>query len=267
MGERRDHGHGAAARAGELTSRLYNFFWRRRHRQFGAGYASKVKAIAPANLIAYWPQAEAGGTTIVDESGNGRNGAYTGVTLGSAGIGDGRTAASYDGATSYGNVYGASLAAAFNGQEGTFAMWLKVSSAGVWTDGISRRAILFQVDANNRIGINKAVASNDVDWLYVAGATTKSGGVVSFSPTTFFHIGLTWSKAGDAVKFYVNGVQSGATQTGLGTFAGALASTQTILGSLSTTPAQVWSGLEAHVAVWNTPLSAAQMLVAATVVS
>jgi hypothetical protein len=228
-------------------------------------YTQIVQQTAAANLIAYWIMGESSGTVSLDSSGNGRVGAYTGVTLGATGIGDGQTAASFDGATSFNNVYGASLAAAFNGQEGSFSIWGKVSAAGVWTDGISRRMILFQVDASNRVGINKAVANNEVDILYVAGGTSKSTGVTSFSPTGFFQIGLTWSKAGDAVKLYVNGVQSGSTLTGLGTFAGALSSTQTIIGALSTAAAQVWSGSMAHAAVWSTPLTAAQMLTLATV--
>lgn len=227
-------------------------------------YAEKVGGIAASNLIAYWPMSEASGTTALDISGNGRNGAYTAVTLGQTGIGDGRTAASFDGSTSFNNVYSASLAGAFSGQEGTFSIWLRVSGSGVWTDGITRRAILFLVDSSNRVGIHKAVANNEIDFLYVAGGTSKTGGVTSFSPTGWAHFALTWSLAADELKFYVNGAQSGATQTGLGTFAGALSSTQTIIGSLSTPAAQVWSGFLAHAAVWNTPLSAAQILTLAT---
>ena len=226
----------------------------------GVTYTAKIQALGP---IGYWPLAEASGSVALDESGNGRNGAYTGVTLGAAGIGDGRTAATFDGATSFCNVYSASLAAAFNGQEGSFTAWCKVSAAGVWTDGVARRVVLFLVDASNRVGLNKAVANNEVDWLYVAGGTSKTAGITPFSPTGYFHLGLTWSKAADQVIFYVNGAQQGPTVTGLGTFAGALSNTQTVIGSLSTTAAQVWSGQIAHVAVWARPLSAAEMAKAA----
>lgn len=225
------------------------------------GYTNKVLALSP---IAYWPMAEASGSVAIDASGNGRNGAYSGVTLGATGIGDGRTAATFDGATSYTNVYSASLAGAFSGAQGSIVIWGRVSGAGIWTDGISRRMLLLQADANNRIGINKAVANNEIDWLYVAGSVSKSAGVTSFSPAGNFCIGLTWDKAGDAVKFYVSGAQSGATQTGLGVFAGALSSTQTIIGALNTTPAQVWGGMLAHAAIWTRALSAAEMLTLAT---
>lgn len=227
-------------------------------------YTNKVLTTGP---IAYWPMAEASGATVaLDASGNSRTGAYTAVTLGQTGIGDGRTSPSFDGSTSYNNVYTASLAAAFSGAEGSFSIWAKVSGSGVWTDGVTRRIILFQVDASNRVGINKAVANNEVDILYVAGGTSKSAGVTSFSPTGWSHFGLTWSAGGNAVKFYLNGAQSGATLTGLGVFAGALSTTQTIIGSLTTgAAAQVWSGMLAHAAIWNSALSATQMLALATV--
>jgi len=225
------------------------------------GYAGKVLSYAP---IAYWIMGEASGTTALDATGNSRTGAYTAVTLGQTGIGDSRTSASFDGSTSYVNIYTASLAGAFNGQEGSMSIWGKVSGSGVWTDAAARRLIYLAVDANNRISFVKPTANNEIDWLYNAGGTSKAGGVVSFSPTAFFHLGLTWSKAADQVKFYVNGVQSGATVTGLGTFAGSLATTTTLIGAISQAPANVWSGTLAHAAVWTTPLSAAQMLALAT---
>ena len=90
--------------------------------------------------------------------------------------------------------------------------------------------------------------------------------MTSFSPTGSFCIGLTWDKAGDAVKFFVNGIQSGATATGLGVFAGALSSTQTIIGALNTgATARSVDGSLAHGALFNRAPSASEMLAAATV--
>jgi hypothetical protein len=217
---------------------------------------ARILATSP---IAYWPQDEASGTVITDRSGNARNGVYTAVTIGAAGIGDGHTAASYDGATSFGNIFSASLAAAFSGAEGTIGCWCKVANAGVWTDAVARRIMYLAVDANNRVSLVKPVASNEIDWLYVAGGTTKQAGVTTFSPTTFFHLALSWSKSADQVKFYVNGAQSGATVTGLGVFAGTLAAATTLLGAISTAPANVWSGSLAHAAIWARALSAAEV--------
>ena len=229
----------------------------------GMSYTNKVYALAP---LAYWPMAEASGATALDASGNARNGAYTGVTLGQAGIGDGRSSASFDASTSYNNVFGASLSAAFNGAEGTLSIWCKVSGAGVWTDGVTRRVMYFLVNASNRVGILKPTTSNEIDCLYVAGGVSLGAGKTSFSSVDWFHAGLTWSKAADQMIFYINGIAITPVSTGLGVFAGSLSSTQTLIGSLNTgAAAQVWSGLLAHAALWNTPLSAGQIAALATV--
>lgn len=63
----------------------------------------------PASLIGFWLQNEAAGGVSFDHSGYGRDGAYTGVTLGQPGIGDGSTAAGYDGINDFNNIYGADL--------------------------------------------------------------------------------------------------------------------------------------------------------------
>ena len=227
------------------------------HDQFR--YAAKVKGIASANLIGYWPLAEPSGTTIVDESGNARNGAYTSVTLGQQGIGDGRTAATFNGTTSTGNVYGASLAGAFNGAEGTFTAWLQMSGAGVWTDAAIRRYATFTVDANNIIALFKHSTNNTIRCDYKAGSTLSSVSSTAVGGSTaWFHVAITWSNAADQVKVYINGAQVGATQTGLGTWAGALSVGGAKIGSAETA-ANFWSGNEADAALWTTPLSAAQV--------
>lgn len=211
-------------------------------------YTNKVKALGP---IAYYPQAEPSGTTIVDESGNGRNGTYVGVTLGQPGIGDGRTAAGYDGATSYGNIYSASLAGAFNGAEGTIVAWQRSS-------GSSSRCILrLQVDASNLVQLFTTTNANEVQLRYIAGGTWKQ---ILDSSNVFgalFPIALTWSKSNDQARAYVKGVQVGATQTGLGTWAGAL--TLCYIGAISTTPNSPWFGSLAHTAIFNRALSAAEI--------
>ncbi len=226
-------------------------------------YVGKILATSP---IAYWPMAEVSGSVALDSSGNGRNGAYTGVTLGATGIGDGRTAASFDGSTSYNNIFSASLQGAFDATKGTIALWCKVSAAGVWTDGINRRLIRLGVDGNNNAYINKSSSTGTIDLIYQAGGTTKGVSVSGLSANVgWIHFALTWDKGADQVKGYINGAQTGATQTGLGVWAGSLAATTTIVGAFVTTPSNVFSGVEAHVAIWTLALTAAQILTLATV--
>ncbi len=223
-------------------------------------YTNKVIALAP---IAYWPLGEGAGTPITDEGGNARHGVYTGVTLGNVGIGDGRTAAGFDGATSKGNVYSASLAGAFNKDEGSIAAWCKVSAAGVWTDGINRFALRFAADASNLVSLIKQSASNRFDCQYAGGGTFRLQSLTS-APVGWFHAAITWSVLANQVIVYFNGVATGS-PLATPTFTGSLATTTTVIGAQITTPALVWSGNIAHVAVWTTPLSAAQVATLAIV--
>lgn len=234
----------------------------------GQTYTQKVQGTAAANLIGYWPMDESSGTVALDASGNGRNGAYKASgepLLGQTGIGDGRTCPLFDGTNDYNNIYSASLAGAFNGAEGTIACWCKVAAAGTWTDATDRRPISLRVDANNRLNVNKTATNNQVGSTYVAGGTSKGVSFTTAGPLTFFHLALTWSKSADQLKFYVNGAQVGTTQTGLGTWAGALAVGTTAVGGSDLIGGNPWSGAIAHAAIWTTPLSAAQILALATV--
>ncbi len=54
---------------------------------FNRQYFRKVLSHRP---IAYWPLWEASGSVAFDLAGNALHGAYTGVTLGQVGVGDGR---------------------------------------------------------------------------------------------------------------------------------------------------------------------------------
>lgn len=220
-------------------------------------YWQGITSVQPASLLAYWPLFEPSGTVVTDMSDNGRNGTYTAVTLGQAGIGDGRTSASFDGSTSYANVYSAGLASAFNGPAGTITAWARVANAGIWTDNALHRIATFGADANNRVLLRKD-GLNDLRWTYIAGSTSKEVALVT-TTTAWFHSAITWDKAADAVKVYFNGAQTGSTQTGLGTWAGSLANNTTVIGAASTSPSGVWSGRLAHVGLWSVALSAQEV--------
>lgn len=221
-------------------------------------YTQKVIALSP---IAYWPMAEASGSTATDESGNSLNGAYTGVTLGSTGIGDGRTAATLDGTTSFNNIYSAGLNTAFNNAEMTIAGWLQVTSAGVWSDAANRAVMHVGADiTNNFIRFIKTTTASQLQGRIAFGATLKTVAFTVADPLTWQHFAVTASKSGDAMKVYLNGVQQGSTQTTLGTWAGALSSVSCGVGCQRTSAlAQPWAGNLAHMAVWASALSAAQI--------
>jgi hypothetical protein len=228
-------------------------------------YTNKVIALAP---LAYWPLAETSGLVVTDESSNGRNGAYKAAgepLLGQTGIGDGRQAPLFDGTNDYANTFSASLQAAFGGAEGTIAQWVRVVSAGVWADATTRRSLHFQADANNIVRLGRGTVNNQFVGGYTAGGITKTVVVTTAGPTGWVHWALSWSKAADEMKLYMGGAQQGATQTGLGVWAGSLAATTTAIGATGTSGGNPWAGYAAHTAVWNTALSAAQIATLAVV--
>jgi hypothetical protein len=181
------------------------------------------------------------------------------VPLSPNGIGDGKNAPFFDGVNDFVNIYSAALASAFNGAEGTLMAWAKVSGAGVWTDGTIRRVGFLAADGNNRLYFGKSSAANTVSFGHVAGSTVVAGSAGSMTSTGWLPLALTWSKSSDAVKFYISGSQSGATLTGVGVWAGTPSATGSIIGAGDLTPANVYSGTIAHVALFTRPLSPAQI--------
>ena len=226
-----------------------------------AAYFQRVLATQTSSLLAFWPMWEQSGSVALDIAGGFRNGIYSNVTLGAEGIGDGREAASFNGTTSVCNVYSASLAQAFNSAEGTLMAWAKVSSAGIWTEGLSRQICRLQADSSNFLHITRSATNNWLDIRYNAAGTLKQflPSIGAATGTNWFCVGLTWSKSADQAKVYIAGAQSGATQTGLGTWVGALASTTANIGAQTSAAAASWSGSIGRVALWNIALTAAEM--------
>lgn len=224
-------------------------------------YSTRVLATSP---LRYNKLNEASGTAIVDSSGNGYTGMYTGVELANADspfLPD--KAPLWDGTNDYGNLYSAAFASAFNMDEFTILYWLKVSAAGVWTDSTVRYLGRFVRDANNQLNFNRAAANNRVTLTRIGNATTKTITLNGLSSTDWFSLAISCSVAGGGLlsagdlRAYINGVEVGTAQTGNVASTGTgLNSTQTILGALNTTPSNVWSGYFAQHTIWNRPIDA-----------
>ena len=178
------------------------------------------------------------------------------------------SAAGYDGATSFNNIYSASLNAQFNGAEGTLLVWDRVSGAGVWTDASQRNLATLQVNATNKINIRRTAANNTIGFQYVAGGATESQNTGALSNLDYAAYAITWSKSAlptGEVRYYINGVASGATDTGLGAFVGNLANNTTVIGASITTPANVFLGDIAPVLLYNEAKSPAEVAYLSTV--
>ena len=212
----------------------------------GISYAEKVLSYNP---IAYWIMGEAAGLTAIDQVNSpAQDGTYAGVTLGQPGIGDGNTCPLFDGVNDYNNIYSVALNAAWNGQEFTAMVWLRVSGVGVWIDGVARYAFHMRVDGTNFWQIEKSLANNRLDLSYVAGGVSKT---VQYVTSNIGWINATMSVSLSAgvngeMKAYIGGAQIGVTQVALGTWAGALFPNWSALGAQNNVPNLPFSGFLAH---------------------
>ncbi len=231
-------------------------------------YTNKIKTLAPANLIAYWPLADpVGSVTASDASGHGCVGAYNNVTLGVVGIGDGRSAAGFDPAvSSYVNTYSAALAALWNGQEFTIAYWGKSFD---WAGTPFKRPYTFRADGSNQIthGIGTI---NTLTTTYIANGISKTNALSPVSPTGWYFHAVTVSLGANEMKIYYYDAtrpfaQVPSTIIGLGTYVGTLDPVLCMIGAGGATPGNYWNGSLADVAIWNTPLSLAQLATIATI--
>jgi len=223
-------------------------------------YYKKVLHVERASLISYLPLWEASGAVAYDLSGNGRNGASVGVTLGEPGMGDGRTSYGFDGALDYVNWYSAGLAAAFNGAEYTALMYLRVPSVAVWQDATFRRALRVMVDANNYFEFYKesGAGSRLLIQAKAGGGAVKGAAVYTAQGTSFLCAAIVRSEAGQYIRGYVDGVQQ-FSQADTDTWAGPPAATTTVIGASNTGPVNPWLGNVAHVQLRNKALTAAQI--------
>lgn len=225
-----------------------------RNKNFGSPqYSGLILSLGP---IAYWPLNDASGSAAVNQVSAALNGAYTACTL--AQSQPPFTAPLWDGATSYCNIYSAGLNTAWNRDETSFALWVKPSGAGVWTDGVLRFALYLATTpgSTDALYFYKNSANNQAILGFRIGGTTEQVTLSGQSWTSWTHIAVTGSKTADQMKAFVNGAQVGATQTTLGVkTANALGSTLCCVGSGTTAPANVWSGWLAHAAIWNRPLT------------
>ena len=233
----------------------------------GGDYWQRVVRTAPANLISYWPLWDASGTGVVNLASLRGMPAAVGipaaessnVTLAQPGIGDGKTAMLFNGTSSYVNIYSAELASAFNGAEGTLLVWTKVTNADVWADGTVRRLATLSTDGQNHIHLYK-LATGELTFVRRGSNLNRYTSTAVHTAVGWLSIGCAWSIAGNYLLIYVNGVSAGSASTCAGAWVGALAADTTVIGSAAVAiPERVWGGYSQHVALWNTPLSAAQI--------
>jgi hypothetical protein len=223
---------------------------------------SYIQKIIATNPIAYWPFNEVSGTTAINYGtiGSSANGVYTGPTLNNYPAPGGGKCPNFDGLgmDDRVNIYSAALNSNLNKNLFSISIWAKMVDASIWTNGQSHSIIRLYIDVNNEINFVKHSA-NPL-YLYI-----KSGGGIKFSiisTTTidWYHICMTFDKASDELKFYLNAEQQGATQTGLGNFTGNLDSAACMIGAQGTGGTLPFNGYFAHPTIHNKVLTDAEIL-------
>lgn len=236
-----------------------------------ATYAERKLGRIP-NVVAVWELDEESGLVAYDKSIQGNAGVYlTEIGLGSAWAPGGRQAPLFDGSAMAVNIYSAGLASDFSTSAGTALAWFRCKDAGTVGDSTVRTILHIGADVNNAVDISKTVTANTFEVSYSAGGTVKSvspvirdeGSIGAPHDMQWHCLGLTWDVSADQVICYVDGYQSGSTQTSLGTWAGALSSSLCTIGASSTVPADPWSGWLSCVALYSRALSADEMQKAA----
>lgn len=214
-------------------------------------YRTRLLLTQPANLIGYWALDDTSGLVAHDYSPQADDGAYrNGPVLSGDTALSGQPCPTFDGVNDDVNIDSVAFEANFNLLAGTLLCWAKYT--GSWTDGLFRGIMNCQTDTNNRVIMRKDSANNTFTLQHL-GASTNKLVQVTTSTTAWFMAALTWDNNADQVKFYFNGVQQGATQTGLGVMTGP--PTTNLLASQS----QNFPGSVSDAAVWTKALTAAEI--------
>lgn len=150
----------------------------------------------------------------------------------------------------------------FLGDKGTIIVPAQVANAGVWTDAATRYVFHISVDVDNFIRLYKPAAANTMSWDYEAANIRESQATAGLANLDFAFYGITWDISAGAsgeVRYYIDGVASGAIDTALGTWVGDVSNVLMVIGGSNTVPSNVWSGNIGPVPVWSEALSPDEM--------
>jgi hypothetical protein len=232
--------------------------------KLGLNYNHKVLKVHPEWQVGVYPldEKEKDWTNVFDWSTQGNHGTATALTPHHGRGADGKKTAPLFGTGSYIDLYSAGIASDLSFTEFSVAAWCKVLDNSVWSDSTVRRILTIGATATtNVIILEKTATDNTLRAAYVAASTTDSVSPTVYESldyhTQWFHFGMTLSVIDDELKVYLNGAQTGTTQTTFGSWTGSLASTICVIGAANTSATSPWSGWLQHVAVWNETLSAA----------
>ncbi len=210
-------------------------------------------------LIALFPQHQMSGNISYDFGPNQGHGVLSNVASRhddhTVSPGHFMNASGYDPkSSSYNNILTPELIAAFDGNTLSIVVFCKTDAA--WGEGIERWALRLQTDDGDEIEFSKQVAADKFMVRY----DPSSGHNVQLDITTmdWFCVGLTVDNpVTDRAEIYVNGIDVDSLVTFV-PWSGTL--DLAIIGAETAEPAGVWDGGIGIVAIYDTFLSADEML-------
>jgi Concanavalin A-like lectin/glucanases superfamily len=229
-------------------------------------FVTKVSAIEAANFIDFWTLGDLGGTTIVDNINAARNGVYqNSPALHSNLFADFvHVCPTFNGANQYGDVFSASLAAAFSLAEGTLMAPFYIAPEPL-TDANVYVCASFSADASNEVTIFKN-GQNTFTMRYIGGGITKLVSASVFSANGW-HIPIaTWSTLNNRFRGYIDGTQTGGDQTPLPTWVGSLVAGRCNIGAFAG-PGFFFPGSLAMIGLWTKELTSAEVASASSALS
>lgn len=198
-------------------------------------YLNQVLApMGMKNVILYFPLDEKAGTVVQDRSLVRKNAAAYNSLQWANGKGVMKPAPYFSGDDLI-DFYSTDFAARWTGAEFTICGW--ISSNGNWVG----RWCKIAVDNNNRV-LLYASSTTQLQFFFAAGGTVKSV-AVTVPQSEYHHVLMTVSKAADTLDVAIDGVRTGSTQTGLGTWAGSLSNSLVVFGAddnVGSSSAQCW---------------------------
>lgn len=225
-------------------------------------YIDKVKGVQTANLLGLWSTWNLKSGLLDNHEGTAARDAWCvhGTRLHDASAPDGANRAPYFDQRSLAgcvDLYSANLGAAFNGAEGTLAVWFKADNVAIWTDGTVHKIMEVTTDGNNFIQLQKSTTNNRINGYFKAGGTLVQVNANGVTGTTWQHIAITWSTISNSIHTYLNGADvGGSVAIPVTPWVGVL--TAGSIGGIYLS-ATNWSGWLAYPCVWSKELTAAEV--------
>ena len=222
-----------------------------------SNYYKQVLRVQKSNMFGFWRANEDGPSlNCGDWSPQFNNAAFSAATMMAQGRGPDGHPCPLFGTGVVLNLYSAGLAADTTMAEVSGIVWAQ-GNPGHMAGTTAGYILALITDANNNLIISKNTTAYQVAFDYQANNTDEqTTKTLDATVANDWHCyGFSVSDTDDYAKFYVDGVLEG-TDTGIGTWSGALAEDTTVVGSSAAgTPADTFDGYISLIALWNTPLS------------